>query len=122
MAKTTRRRNATQEVGCIMDIRGAFLPAKNSILQKGTSEKRSRLLEEKFTGRTAKILTLNTLSGKLLMKECGKIVAAKNETEMNQVSGFIPKVFGQVADIEDAYEDEEKFKEWVRPEDMLGPK
>ena len=69
-------------------------------------------LEEKFTGRTAKILTLNTLSGKLLMKECGKIVAAKNETEMNQVSGFIPKVFGQVADIEDAYQDEEKFKEW----------
>ena len=71
-----------------------------------------KYLEDKFAGRTAKIVTFNTLSGKLLMKECGKIVAAKNETEMNQVSGFIPKVFGQVADIEDAYEDEEKFKEW----------
>tara|TARA_Y100000593_G_scaffold9222_1_gene16716 strand:+ start:1336 stop:3885 length:2550 start_codon:yes stop_codon:yes gene_type:complete len=71
-----------------------------------------KYLEEKFVGKTAKILTLNTLSGKLLMKECGKIVSAKSETEMNQVSGFIPKVFGQVADIEDAYEEEEKFKEW----------
>ena len=71
-----------------------------------------KYLEEKFADKTAKIITLNTLSGKLLMKECGKIIAAKNETEMNQVSGFIPKVFGQVADIRDAYEEEEKFKEW----------
>lgn len=69
-------------------------------------------LENKFVGKTAKIVTFNTLSGKLLIKECGKIVAAKNETEMNQVSGFIPKLYGQVADIEDAYEDEEKFRDW----------
>ena len=68
--------------------------------------------KNKFKGKTAKIVTFNTLSGKLLIKECGKIVAAKSETEMNQVSGFIPKLYGQVADIEDAYKDEEKFREW----------
>ena len=31
---------------------------------------------------------------------------------MNRVTGFIPKVFGQVKDIEEAYEEEEEFKKW----------
>ena len=71
-----------------------------------------KYLDQKFVGKTSKILTLNTLSGKLLMKECGKIVTEKNETEMNEVSGLIPKTFGQVMDIEQAYEEEDKFKAW----------
>ena len=71
-----------------------------------------KYLDEKFTGKTSKILTLNTLSGKLLMKECGKIVAEKKEVEMNEVSGLIPKTFGQVMDVKEAYEEEEKFREW----------
>ena len=71
-----------------------------------------KYLDEKFTGKTSKILTLNTLSGKLLIKECGKIVADKKEPEMNEVSGLIPKTFGQVMDIKQAYEEEEKFKAW----------
>ena len=71
-----------------------------------------KYLDEKFVGKTSKILTLNTLSGKLLMKECGKIVAEKNESEMNEVSGLIPKTFGQVMDVKQAYEEEEKFKAW----------
>ncbi|MBC8395062.1 MAG: hypothetical protein H8E05_00030, partial [Bacteroidetes bacterium] len=33
-----------------------------------------KYLEDKFSGRTSKILTLNTLSTKLLVKECGKII------------------------------------------------
>lgn len=71
-----------------------------------------KYLEEKFTGKTSKILTLNTLSGKLLMKECGKIVGDKKETEMNEVSAMIPKLFGQVKDIEEAYAEEQKFQDW----------
>ena len=71
-----------------------------------------KYLDEKFVGKTSKILTLNTLSGKLLMKECSKIVAEKNETEANEVSSLIPKTFGQVMDIKQAYEEEEKFKAW----------
>ena len=71
-----------------------------------------KYLDEKFAGKTSKILTLNTLSGKLLMKECSKIVAEKSETEANEVSSLIPKTFGQVMDIKQAYEEEEKFKAW----------
>ena len=70
-------------------------------------------IDNKFKGKTAKILTLNTLSGKLLIKECGKIVASKSETEMNTVSGHIPKIFGQVKDLEETYDEVKEFKEWA---------
>ena len=72
-----------------------------------------KYIEEKYKGRTSKILTLNTLSGKLCMKECGKIVAELNETEVNQISDSIPKQFGKVAKLEVAYEESESFKNHV---------
>jgi len=78
--------------------------------------KRQQVLEyidNKFKGKTAKILTLNTLSGKLLIKECGKIIASKSETEMNTVSGYIPKIFGQVKDLEETYEEVPDFRDWA---------
>jgi|TARA_R110000824_G_scaffold400171_2_gene607128 DNA-directed DNA polymerase III PolC len=71
-----------------------------------------RYLAEKFSGKTSKILTFNTLSAKLLIKECGKIAGAKTETEMNTVSAMIPKVFGQVKDIREAREEVEDFRDW----------
>jgi len=70
-------------------------------------------LEEKFKGKTSKILTLNTLSSKLCIKESGKVVAEKQESEMNDVSSYIPKLFGQVKSLEEAVTESEKFAEWV---------
>tara|TARA_Y100000004_G_scaffold99739_1_gene111773 strand:- start:3958 stop:6570 length:2613 start_codon:yes stop_codon:yes gene_type:complete len=69
-------------------------------------------LNTKFTGKTSKILTLNTLNTKLLVKECGKIVGEHSEQEMNKVSAMIPKVFGQVKDLQETYEEVEEFKAW----------
>tara|TARA_Y100000817_G_scaffold104518_1_gene81902 strand:+ start:2005 stop:4557 length:2553 start_codon:yes stop_codon:yes gene_type:complete len=69
-------------------------------------------LEEKFKGKTAKILTLNTLTSKLLIKECGKVVASKDETEMNTVSSYIPKVFGKVQSLDTAVEEVPEFRDW----------
>jgi DNA polymerase-3 subunit alpha len=69
-------------------------------------------LEEKFEGKTSKILTLNTLSTKLLIKECGKIVGGKSEQEMNEVTSMIPKMFGIVKDLDESYEEVDKFKTW----------
>jgi len=69
-------------------------------------------LEDKFKGKTSKILTLNTLSGKLLIKECGKIIGEKSEEEMTAISSLIPKIFGQVKDITTAYNEIIKFREW----------
>jgi len=69
-------------------------------------------LEEKFEGKTSKILTLNTLSTKLLIKECGKIIKEIEDSEMTRVSGLIPKMFGQVKDLEESYDEVEEFKDW----------
>lgn len=71
-----------------------------------------KYLEDKFEGKTSKILTLNTLSSKLLIKECGKIVGEKSEQEMNEVSSLIPKVFGQVKGIEESCLEVEAFNKW----------
>jgi len=69
-------------------------------------------LENKFKDKTSKILTFNSLSGKLLIKECGKIIAEKPEQEMTMISSLIPKTYGQVKDISEAYKEVEQFKEW----------
>lgn len=71
-----------------------------------------KFLEQLFVGRTSKILTLTTLSGKLLIKECGKIIDEKSETEMNEVSSLIPKTFGQVMDLKEAYGEVPELKDW----------
>lgn len=71
-----------------------------------------KYLEDKFVGRTSKIITFSTLSGKLLMKECGKIVGSKTEQEMNLVSSMIPKVFGKVMDISEAYDEVSELQKW----------
>lgn len=70
-------------------------------------------IEKKHTGKTCKILTLNTLSSKLCIKECGKIVGELTEQEVNDISSTIPKQFGKVFKLDKAYEESEKFKEFV---------
>ena len=70
-------------------------------------------IKRKHPNRTCKILTLNTLSGKLCIKECGKIVGNYSEQDVNEVSDSIPKRFGKVAPLKEAYEESEKFKNWV---------
>ena len=70
-------------------------------------------LKEKFRGKTSKILTLNTLSSKLLVKECGKIIAEESDQEMTKISALIPKVFGQVKSLPETYDEVEEFKIWA---------
>ena len=70
-------------------------------------------IEEKYKGKTSKILTLNTLSGKLCMKECGKIVEELSEADVNQISDTIPKHFGKVAKLDIAYDESESFRAYA---------
>ena len=72
-----------------------------------------KYIERKYQSKTAKILTLNTLSGKLCIKECGKIAGNLPEQDVNHISEFIPKVFGKVMPLKDAYKESEKFNEWA---------
>jgi DNA polymerase-3 subunit alpha len=70
-------------------------------------------IEKKHPDRTSNILTLTTLSGKLCIKECGKIVGEYSEKEVNDVSSFIPKKFGKVVPLSIAEEESERFSQWV---------
>jgi len=79
-------------------------------------EKRSQVvkfIEQRYPARTCNILTLNTLSSKLCIKECGKIVGFYSEQDVNIVSDFIPKKFGKVAPLLDSVLESEKFEAWV---------
>jgi DNA polymerase III subunit alpha len=79
-------------------------------------DRRAEVIEyinQKYKGRTCKILTLNTLSGKLCIKECGKIVDELSETQVNEISDSIPKKFGKVAKLDVAYEESETFKNYA---------
>ncbi len=69
-------------------------------------------VENKFKGKTSKVLTISTLTGKQLIKDIGKTVDEKTESEMTAVSSMIPKIFGNVMDVEDAYEEVEDFRNW----------
>lgn len=69
-------------------------------------------INQKFLGKTSKIITFNSLSAKLLIKEVGKIVGMKSEDEMSQVTSMIPKLHGQVEDLDKAYEKVTEFREW----------
>lgn len=78
-----------------------------------------KYLENKYSGKVSKILTFNTLSGKLLMKECGKVVGSKSEQEMNEISHLIPRLHGVVSDISEAYEDVSEFKKWCDENEQI---
>jgi DNA-directed DNA polymerase III PolC len=75
-------------------------------------EKVIKYIEQKHPSRTAKILTLNTLSSKLCIRECGKIVSNLSEVDVNAITAHIPKSFGKVASIANAEQESEKFESW----------
>lgn len=76
-------------------------------------------IEKKHPARTSKILTLNTLSGKLCMKECGKIAGSLSEQEVNVVSDMIPKHFGVVAKLKEAYKESQNFKSFCKKNESV---
>lgn len=59
-------------------------------------------VDSKYKGKTAKILTLNSLSSKLCIKEVGKVLGMKPEEEMSMVTAMIPKTHGIVAGISES--------------------
>lgn len=71
-------------------------------------------IEAKNPSRTSKILTLNSLSSKLCIKECGKIVSEFSEKEVNAVSDLIPKKFGKVFSLDNSVKENEKFASWTQ--------
>lgn len=70
-------------------------------------------LSKQFENQTAKIITFNTLSSKLAIKEVGKVLGLLSEEEMTEITSLIPKIHGTLAELTDTYEQNEQFKEWA---------
>lgn len=70
-------------------------------------------LKKKYPNRFCKLSTQMTLSTRVLIKECGKIVENYSDDKMTQVSSTIPSLFGKVHDIDKAIEESEKFASFV---------
>ena len=68
----------------------------------------------KHKGRTCKILNLVSLTGKLCIKEVGKLVGGASEEDMTAVTDQIPVKFGKVAKLKDAVDENEKFSKWAK--------
>jgi DNA polymerase III alpha subunit len=106
------RAKKTVEDGVVF-LEGSLLPDVDSDISYDRRKEVIDYIESRHKGKTSKILTLNTLSGKLCIKECGKIVGEMSESDVNDVSDLIPKLHGKVFALEKAYRHDEKFKDWV---------
>lgn len=69
-------------------------------------------IEKAHKGKTAKILTLNTLSSKLVIKEAVKYFNNLSDEDSNRISAMIPKEHGIVLSLAKASEIEGEFQEW----------
>ncbi len=108
----SKSRAKVTKVGDVLYFDGSLLPDVDNDIDYYKRDLVIKFIEEKFKGKTSKILTFNTLSGKLLIKECGKIIGNKDEDEMTEIASLIPKHFGVVQDIDKAYEEVPEFKNW----------
>lgn len=70
-------------------------------------------IEQKYAGKTSKILTFNTLSSKSCIRELTKYFDGAVKEEADFVSALIPKLHGKVEPLAKAYESNDKFKEWA---------
>jgi DNA-directed DNA polymerase III PolC len=91
---------------------GSLLPDVDSDISYEQRQKVIEYIERKHAGKTAKILTFNTFSSKLCIREATKYFDEANEDEANAVSDMIPKIHGKVFSLSKAREENEQFAAW----------
>lgn len=110
----SKTRAKKQVIDGVTYLDGSLAPDVDSDICLYRRKEVINYLKDKYNGNLSGILQFNTLSGKLLIKECGKSVGNKSENEMKEVAEHIDKVFGKVEDLEHAYNNERdsNFKNW----------
>ena len=93
---------------------GSLLPDVDSDISYEQRYKVIQYIERKHEGKTAKILTFNTFSAKLCIREATKYFDEAKEDDANQVSDMIPKLHGNVFPLEQAREERGKFKKCAK--------
>lgn len=102
-----------QVIDGVTYIDGALSPDVDCDFEQNRRHEVVQKLQDLYPGKIAKICNVSTLSGKALIKMCGKVIEEISEEEMKIVSDYIPKKFGIVADLKDAYYGKKNDKdEW----------
>ena len=91
---------------------GSLLPDVDVDISFDRRDEVINFINEEFKGKTAKILTFNTFSSKLCIREATKYFTEK-EDEADRVSSMIPKNSGVVASLVEAREQSEDFNKWA---------
>lgn len=104
----SRAKKIIDEDGTVY-LDGSLLADVDSDIAYDRRQEVMKFIEERHFGRTAKILTLGTLSSKLCLRECGKIVEGLNEEDVKVISDNIPKAFNIPLELKDALKESEKL-------------
>lgn len=119
-------RSKKKEVDGVTYIDGSLAPDIDIDIEQKRRFEVVGKLHELYPNRVSKISNISTLSGKILIKECGKAISEISEEDMKYVSDMIPKKFGIVSDLKDAFygqkddkggwkqEPVEKFVNWCK--------
>lgn len=67
-------------------------------------------IKEKYQGRVAKSINLQTLKSKNLLKECAKVIERFEETDIKPISDLIPVEFGSPEPADKVYTDNPEFR------------
>lgn len=79
-------------------------------------EDRQKIIDyvsHKYDGNFVKLCTVQTLSSKIVIKECFKIAEGASESESKIVSGYIPSLFGKNFSLQKSYEEVEDFRKFA---------
>jgi len=92
---------------------GSLLPDVDSDISYDQRQRVISYIEEKHKGRTSKILTFNTFSSKLCIREAVKYFEEAPEDYANVVSDMIPKNHGVVSELSKAKQENPVFSQWT---------
>lgn len=110
----SKARSKSTVVDGVTYFDGSLLPDIDTDFDYLRRQEVLEYVQNKFKGRTCKILTVGTLQGKAVIKETTKICGGYTDQEANLVSNRIDKVFGSVQHISEAIN--EGLKNWVKQE------
>lgn len=97
---------------------GSLLPDVDSDISYDQRHRVIQYIENKYIGKTSKILTFNTFSSKLCIREAAKYFNEAKEDQANIVSDMIPKNHGVVSSLTKSREENPAFDKWAKNNEL----
>lgn len=93
---------------------GSTMPDVDSDFSFRRRDEIIQYINKKYPGQTARIGTLNTLTGKILIKEAVKYYLNYSEVDAKHISTMVERIFGRVIELKKVPKESEPFKKWLQ--------